>query len=570
MPRRAWLLALVVVQLSCARPGSVAPGLVDLQLLAFNDFHGTLEPGAGANGRIQTFETGGVEYFASHIKALRAGHPNSLIVSAGDNIGATPLLSALFHDEPTVEALGQAGLQISTVGNHEFDEGWWELYRMQHGGCHPVDGCQDQTPFAGARWTYLAANVVVDPAKVDQAKLKSSGWTRPADGPSTLFPASLVRTIDGVKVGFIGLVVRGVPYLVPPVAVQGLTFRTEVEAANDEVRRLTAQGVHTIIVLIHEGATPATDNYDSCEGVTGPVIDIAKGLSPEVDAVVAGHVHRAYNCTVDGKLVTSGASLGRLITDIELKIDRRTGDVVSKSARNTLVTRDVPKDAAITAIIDHYRPFYEKVGAQVVGSVTRELTRETNEAGEASLGDVVADAFLEAGRKATPGPAVASFLNVGSLRAGLVGSAGASAAAPREVSYAQAFGVLPFNNRLQVRTMTGEAIIRLLEQQFDNPGPGRDAVMQVAGITYRYDRRQPPGRRVVRESLQIDGKPLDPAARYRVISNDFVWAGGDAFTVATEGTDPVDVGADIDGFVEYLRARSPIQPGRLDRITQVP
>jgi 5'-nucleotidase len=562
-----WLIVALTVGLQAAcTHGHVAPRIVDVQLLAFNDFHGNLEPASGANGQIEGHVVGGVEYLATHVAQMRATNPNTVVVSAGDNIGATPFLSGMFHDEPSIEALNDVGLQISTVGNHEFDEGWWEVYRMQHGGCHPVDGCQDGTPFEGARFTYLSANVVLDPARVDPDKLKESGWTSP--GPaSTLFPASTIRTFDGVKIGFIGLVVHTAPDIVQPFATRGLTFRPEADAANEEVTRLTAQGVHTIIVLIHEGATPARDAYNGCEGVNGPVMEIAKALSPEVDAVVAGHVHRAYNCEVDGKLVTSGASLGRIVTDIQLHIDARTGDVVSKSANNVLVTRDVPKTPALTALIARYLPIAAKIGSRVVGTITTEIPREQNQNGEAALGDVVADAYLDAGRTAMPGPAEAAILNIGGLRAGLVGTVDGNR---RSVTYAQAFEVLPFGNRVQVKSVTGDTLIRWLEQQFDNPGPGRLTIMQVAGITYSFSLSRPPGQRVDRASLRVAGQPIDPSRRYRIASNDFVWNGGDAFTVATEGNDPVDVGADIDVFVSYLMTHPDVAPGRLDRFTKEP
>ncbi len=549
---------------ACARAS--APQLVDVQVLAFNDFHGNLEPASGGNGLIEGTTVGGVEYLATHIERLKVTNPNTVVVSAGDNIGATPFLSGMFHDEPTVEALSALGLQISTVGNHEFDEGWWEVYRMQRGGCHPVDGCQDQTPFAGAGYTYLAANVVVDPTGVDQGELRRSGWAA-VSPTNTLFPASTVRTFDGVRVGFIGVVVRTAPDIVQPFATRGLTFRSEVEAANEEVARLTRSGVKSIVVLIHEGATPGRDAYDGCESVSGPVMDIARDLSAEVDAVVAGHVHRAYNCTVAGKLVTSAASLGRIVTDIDLRIDRRTGDVVSKAARNVLVTRDVPRAAVLTSLIERYRPMAATVGAKVVGTIAAEMPREANQHGEAQLGDVVADAMLDAGREVTPGPAVAALANIGGIRAGLVGQPG-GAGGSRSVTYAQAFEVLPFGNRVQVRTVLGGTVLRWLEQQFDNPQPGRTTMMQVAGMSYSYDLTRPPGQRVRRDSLRIGGEALDVARRYRIVSSDFVWNGGDAFTAATESTEPVDVGADVDVFVAYLGKNPGLPPGRQDRLTR--
>lgn len=569
---------------SAAAP--VGTNWVDLQLLAFNDFHGTLEPATGGNGRVGVgagvgagaVEAGGVEFLASHIARLKAESPNTIVVAAGDSIGASTFLSGMFHDEPTIEALGEAGLQIATVGNHEFDEGWAELYRMQKGGCHPVDGCQDGTPFAGARFEYLSANVRLDPAQVDPQLLARSGW-RPSpstslgagsSGPQTLFPATTVREIDGVKVGFIGLVVQATADIVSPAGLRGVTFRPEAEAGNEAAAALVRQGVRTIIVVIHEGGDAATADVNGC-GITGPIIDIANGLSSEIDVIISGHTHNAYICTIGTKLVTSALSLGRLVTDVDLRIDRRTGDVVSKSARNVVVTRDVAKAAAITALIEHYRPFYATLGNRAVGTTTVPLTRAANAAGESALGDVIADAFLEATMGPLTGGAVLAFTNPGGIRADLVGQPSSAPGGPRAITFSNAFDTLPFGNRVVVRTLTGDALIRMLEQQFDNPTPGERKILQVsAGFSYRYDLARPRGQRIDGTSLTLGGRPVERAARYRVASSDFIWNGGDAFTVATEGTAPLDIGSDVDVFVEALQKHSPVAPGPQNRIIRTP
>jgi 5'-nucleotidase len=576
--RRAHVIPCIAAALAIAGctphvpPQSAATrsGVVDVQVLAFNDFHGHLDPPDGANGRIGATDAGGIEYLAAHLKQLRAANPNTITVSAGDNIGASPLLSGMFHDEPTIEALSDAGLDVSTVGNHEFDEGWWELYRMQKGGCHPVDGCQDGTPFAGARFAYLSANVLLDPNLVDASRLAASGWQPAAEGPQTLFPASTVRTIGGVKVGFIGLALEGTPAIVSPASVRGLTFRPEADAANEAAAALVRDGVRAILVLIHQGGRQSGGTYDTCENMSGPILDIVRALTPEIDVVISGHTHQAYNCRVDGRLVTSAASYGRLITDVDLRIDRTTGDVVSSSAHNVIVTRDVPKDASSAALIERYRPFAKTLGDRVVGSLAVELPRAQNAAGEAPLGDVVADAYLAAAR-AQPGGADAAFTNIGGIRGDLLAQPPATPNGPRPVSYAQTFAVLPFGNRVVVRTLTGEALLRLLEQQFDNPQPGAAKMLQVSsGVSYAYDRARPAGARIDRASVRVGGAPLDPARRYRIVTNDFVWGGGDGFTAAQEGVDPIDVGADVDVMVAYIAAHSPVPPAPLDRIRREP
>jgi 5'-nucleotidase len=470
----------------------------------------------------------------------------------------------MFHDEPTIEALNAAGLMLSAVGNHELDEGWWELYRMQHGGCHPVDGCQDRTPFAGATFAYLGANVLIDPAATDPAMLARSGWRPPRQGEQPLFPPSAVRTVGGVRVGFIGLTLETAPSILAPVFIRGLRFAHEATAANAEAARLRSQGVRAIVVLIHQGGITVNDaDYNGCDTLTGPIVDIVREMSADIDVVVSGHTHRAYNCTIGGKLVTSASWAGRLITDIDLQIDAATDRVVSKAARNLPVAHDVPKAAAETAIIDHYKPFAAAIGDRQVGSLVTTLAR--GDIGvETALGDLVADGMLEAARGAG---AVVAFQNPGGIRTDLARHPNVPAGEPSPITYADAFSVLPFGNVLVVRTMTGDAIVRLLDQQFDNPTPGRTTLLQVSrGFAYAYDPSKPKGSRIDRSSIRIDGRPLAPAERYRVVSNDFVWNGGDSFSVAREATDPVAIGADVDAFVDYLKKVSPVRAHTPDRI----
>lgn len=529
-----------------AAPSVPAGGTAAIQLLAFNDFHGNLEPPGGSNGRIGNTEAGGIAFFATHMARLRATNASTLIVSAGDNIGASPLLSGMFHDEPTIEALGEAGLDVSTVGNHEFDEGWTELVRMQTGGCHPVDGCQDQTPFSGARFAFLSANVLLDRGQ----------------GPRTLFPPFTVRDVGGVKVGLIGLVLKGAASLASPAGLKGVTFTGEVEAGNAAAAELTRQGVKTIVVLIHEGGVPSSQDPDGCD-VTGPIVDIANGLSSDIDVVVSGHTHRAYVCTMGTKLVTSAASFGRLITDIDLTIDRATGDVVSKTARNVVVTRDVPPHAGVTALVDRYRPFYTPLATRVVGTIAAEIRRAANDAGESALGDVIADMYLETGQAADP-TAVAAFTNSGGIRSDLVGQPPAAPGSPRTVLYSQAFDVLPFGNSVVVRTMTGDAVLRWLDEQVN-----RGVILQVSrGVSYTYDRARPEGQRLDRASVRIGGRPVVSGERYRIVSSDFLWSGGDGFKTTAEATDPVAAAIDIDAFVAYLTRHSPVAPGSRNRINR--
>jgi 5'-nucleotidase len=539
--------------LASARTSAVRAltGPVDVQLLAINDFHGNLEPPSGSSGRIGTTPAGGVEYLATHIAQMRATNPNTLVLSAGDVIGASPLLSGLFHDEPTIEAMNLLGLDYNAVGNHEFDEGAAELLRMQNGGCHPIDGCQDRDPFDGANFQFLAANVVRN------------------DNGKTLFPAYKIRSLAGAKVALIGVVLESTPTIVTPSGVAGLTFLDEAETINALVPKIEAKGVHAIVVLIHEGGIP-TGGYNECPGISGPIVDIVHRMSPDVDVVLSGHTHQAYNCQIDNKLVTSASSFGRLVTDVDLTIDRATGEVSRMSANNVIVTRDVAKDPAETALIGKYSAIAAPIGNRVIGSVTTDITRSTTPTGESALGDVIADAQLEATAPAGFGNAVAAFMNPGGIRAEVVFSQISGGEAPGEVTYAEAFNVQPFANSLVTMTLTGAQIDAVLEQQFDNPSLGQNRILQVSGgFAYTWDAAAPAGGRVDPSSIKINGIPVDPSGTYRVTVNNFLADGGDNFTVLGQGTDRLGGAIDLDALVDYFGAHSPVPPGPLNRITRV-
>lgn len=553
-------LAAVSLTAQAARDRS---STVDVQVLAINDFHGALEPPAGANGRVAGTAAGGVEYLATHLSRLKASHPNSILVSAGDNLGGTPLLSSLFHDEAAVEALNLTGLELSAVGNHDLDEGWWELYRMTKGGCHPVDGCQDGTPFDGARFSYLSANISLDPRKSDPARLAAAGITGTRVRP--LFTPYVIREFEGVKVGFIGLTLRGAPRIIMPESTRGLTFSPEPAAANTAAAELRRRGVDAIVVMMHEGGVQKGTDPDGCEGISSDIVSLVNQMSNDIDVVVSGHSHAAYNCAIGTKLLTSASSSGRVVTDIELTLQRGSGRLVAKHARNIIVSRDVDPSPTVTALIAHYRPLVAKVGGRVVGTVTATLPRAFNDAGESALGDVVADGMLEMARNTPGAGGDVAFMNQGGLRSDLAATAGA---VPSPVTYAQLFEVLPFGNVVVAKTLTGDGLVQMLEQQFG--ADGRFRILQPsAGFTYAYDTTRPRGERVDRASIRINGAPLVPGAKYRVVSIDFIWNGGDEFGIGPSATDPVTVGTDVDAFEAFVTKHSPVAPGPRDRVRKL-
>ncbi|HNB51111.1 MAG TPA: bifunctional metallophosphatase/5'-nucleotidase [Anaerolineales bacterium] len=543
---------LAASQIAIAAP----PRTVDVQILALNDFHGNLMPPSGSSGVVNGVPAGGVEYLATHIANLRAQNPRTVVVSAGDMVGASPLLSALFHDEPTIEAFNLIGLDFNAVGNHEFDEGWTELVRLQEGGCHPVDGCLDGDDFAGADFQFLAANVVRK------------------DNGHTIFPAYKLRSFAGVKVAFIGMTLEGTPSIVSPAGIADLNFLDEAETVNALVPKLKALGVETIVVLIHEGGTQVTAPPvlpNGCVGMTGPIVDIVNNFDDEVDVVISGHTHQAYNCVIDGKLVTSASSFGRLVTKIDLTLDKETGEAISMVADNRIVTRDVPKDTLLTALIDKYNLIAAPLANRVVGTITADINRTANAAGESALGDVIADGQLDATNDPGFGDAVMAFMNPGGIRADLVYAQISGTELPGEVTYGEIFNIQPFGNSLVTLTLTGAQIDTMLEQQFVGCGQTSNRILQVStGFSYTWSLSGGPCNKVDPATIMLNGVVIDPTASYRVTVNSFLADGGDNFFVLKDGTDRLGGDVDLDAFEKYFANYSPLTPGTLTRITVVP
>lgn len=536
----------------------IACGEVSVQLLAFNDFHGNLRPPSGSSGRIQTgpnaavdrVDAGGVEFMATHMQQLAAQNPNTLVVAAGDVIGATPLLSALFHDEPTIESMNLLGLDIASVGNHEFDEGPDELLRMQLGGCHPTDGCLDGDDFAGAAYNYLAANVI------------------DTESDETLLPPYEIRRFGNASIAFIGMTLEGTPLVTTPSGVAGLQFLDEAETVNALVPELRARGVEAIVVLLHEGGAQ-TGLFNECTGISGALFQIVQNFDDAVDVVVAGHTNAAHICDIDGKIVTSAASFGRLITDIDLVIDENTGDVVEGVANNVIVTRNVALDADQTALITRYETIAAPLANRIVGSIATTLVRAANAAGESQMGDLIADAQLAASVGAS---AEIAFMNPGGIRTDLVFEQISGGEAPGQVTYGELFAVQPFSNNLVTLSLTGAQIDTLLEQQWRSAG-GVEAppmMLQVSSsFRYAYDAARPLGDRVDPASVTVAGQPLDLGASYRVTVNSFLADGGDGFAVLRDGTDRVGGQLDVDALEAFVTANSPYAAPALDRITRL-
>ena len=525
---------------------------VDLRILAINDFHGYLRPPSGGIRisdpddvtRKIAVPAGGAEHMATLVKELRRGRKNTIFVAAGDLIGASPFLSAMFHDEPTVESLSMMGLELASVGNHEFDEGKAELKRMQNGGCHPVDGCQGPHAFLGAKFHYLAASTIE----------KDTG--------KTIFPPYEIRQFDGIPVGFIGLTLKGTPDIISPTSAAGLEFRDEADTVNASVAELKARGVEAIVVLIHEGGFPIGD-YNECPGISGAIVEITKKFDSAVDVVVSGHTHQAYVCQIDGRLVTSGDKYGTLVTAIDLKLDPKTRDVVSARADNVIVrSNSLPKDARQTALIEAYDKVSAPIANRRAGSITETLSRVPGAAGESALGDIIADAQLAATKADGNGGAVIAFTNPGGIRTDIVRKEDGA------VTYAELFASQPFRNQLVTLSLTGGQIRNMLEQQWLDPR--RPRILQVSkGFRYTWDAAKPYGEHVIAASISLNGELVDPLRSYRVTVNNYLSVGGDGFTVLKEGTAQRFGVFDADALYTYFQANSPIAPVATERIARL-
>jgi 5'-nucleotidase len=524
---------------------------VELRILAINDFHGYLRPFAGGiriadpadQTRKTTVPAGGAEHMATLVKQLREGHKNNVFVAAGDLIGASPFLSAMFHDEPTIESLSMMGLAIASVGNHEFDEGKDELLRMQNGGCHPTDGCQGPHPFKGAQFRYLAASTIE----------KSSG--------KSLFPPYAIREFDAIPVAFIGLTLKGTANIVSPSGIAGLEFRDEAETVNALVPELRARGVEAIVVLIHEGGLPA-GGINDCPGISGPIVEIVKKFDSAVDLVISGHTHQAYVCEIAGRLVTSADKYGTLVTAIDLQLDPATRDIVARVAENHIVHTTLAREADQTTLIAAYDKLSAPIANRPAGSITETLSRVPNTAGESPLGDVIADAQLAATRSENTGGAVIAFTNPGGVRADIVKKVDGA------VSYGDVFAAQPFRNQLVTMTLTGQQLKDALEQQWAEPK--RPRVLQVSrGFSYTWDNSMGDGARIIAETMALNDSRIDPAARYRVTVNNYLADGGDGFVAFTQGSEKLTGIYDVDALYEYFRKQSTVAPGPANRIARM-
>jgi 5'-nucleotidase len=523
----------------CASAPATAPrGPVELNLVAINDFHGNLEaskytlaPDGG--DKKQTIQAGGIDVLKGALDAFRKEDKDLLFVAAGDLVGASPAMSSMFADEPSIEAMNRMGLVASSLGNHEFDQGSKELLRQQHGGCdspRPAKACQLSKDFRGAGFTYLAANVV------------------DARTGKNLVPGWRIVDVKGVKVGLVGAVLKDTPSVAVASAIKGLSFLDEADAINKVLPEMRAQGAQVFVVLIHEGGHTG-DAFDkvNCDGLEGPIVGIVKRLDPAIRLVITGHSHKGYLCKVDGRTVTQADAAGHLLSRIKMTVEPDSGRVDDIQVRNVVMAPGAytPDAQMATYLRDVRARSTAELAKPVAKIAAANLARKEGESGESPLGDVIADAAVAATREQG---VQLGFMNPGGIRKDLeAGSNGV-------VSFGQAQAVLPFGNTLVVMDITGAQLRAMLEQQWDRPNKDQYMLQVSRGLSYAWDSTRPVGQRLVPGSLKVNGMPVDENKPYRIVANNFLADGGDNFPALAKGVNRQDTGLrDLDALIAWLK-----------------
>jgi len=518
---------------------------VELQLLSTNDFHGRLNSQLVAGS-----PAGGAAWLSAYLQRAKATNPkNTLIMDGGDMVGATPLESQYFEDRPTIDVANAIGYDNVTFGNHEFDSG--------------KDRLAEQVEWA--RYAYWSANVI-----------------DVATGLPYLHPAPYeIFKLNGVKVGVINLTTESTPTIVNPTGIEGLSFESTVDTANMAVAELKARNVETIVLVGHLGTdrclpTPAP----GCDGntlITNPdnvaqneAAKLARQVDDEVDVIVAGHTHQGVNTIIDGKRVVEAYSYGTAYSDVDLTVSRATGDVVASTANivttwhfNRDGTPAITPDPVVQGIVDRANAAVAPIKNEVVGQTNVDLTRTqvpartaSSPGGESNLGDVITDAMNRRADELEGGAVNFAFTNSGGIRSDILAG---------EITRGEVIEAFPFQNTLATVTLTGAQVRQVLEQG----ASGAHGMIQVSGLRFGYNPSLPVGSRVTSVTVAATGQPLDLAATYRVVTNDFMYNGGDEYVTFKQGTNPVIYSAELlsDTLVAYFRAASPFTQQIEGRIT---
>jgi len=517
---------------------STPQGPVTLNLVSLNDFHGNLEPSRyvlkHADGKEEVMRAGGAEAVAAALQAWRKEDKDLLLVSTGDIVGASPALSSLWADEPTIEVMNMLDLRASAVGNHEFDGGRKELLRQQNGGCdspHPTRACKFTPDFGGAKFTYLGANVI------------DSATGKP------VVPGFRIEDVKGIKVGLVGVVLKDTPNMVVASGVAGLQFGDEAEAINRALPAMRAAGAQVIVALVHQGGrTVESPLQAGCSQLKGDIVDVVKKIDPSVKLVLTGHSHQGYLCNVDGRTVTQADTAGHLLTRVSMQVEPKTGAVSNLVVKNVVMKPgEYPADPKMTAFVAQVKERSKEALMRPIAKVAgAPVLRKTNDAGESVLGNMIADAALDSVRHLG---AQLAFMNNGGIRRDL------EAGPDGTVAFGQVQVVLPFGNTTVVMDLTGAQIRALLERQWADGVDSNSSVLQISeGFSYAWDPKRPAGSRLVPGSLKLNGKEMQDDATYRIATNNFLAEGSDGYPEFGKGTARVDTGMrDLDGFIAFLK-----------------
>ncbi|MFZ6749313.1 bifunctional metallophosphatase/5'-nucleotidase [Undibacterium sp. Ren11W] len=552
------LLSVLSLLFSCAS-ATKQQGSADITIFSFNDFHGNLQaeqpvpymaPVHDAHGHAGApTAAGGYAYFASMLKQRRAAVGPSILVGAGDLMGASPIASAMLRDEPVIAALNQLGLSVTALGNHEFDAGGAALQAKLAGVC-PANGCAFPG-FSGAKYDYIAANVI--------NKSDGQTWVKPY----------VIRQVGEFKVAFIGALTSDTPNLVAGDGVKDLQFEEEANTINRYVPEIQRQGVAAIVLLIHEGASyqgAANDASYACEGLQGPIIAISKKLDKAISLVVSGHTHQGYTCKIDGRLLVQARSYGAYLTETTLTIDRSSQQVIKAVASNHLIEQSkLSADPEAQQLLTQVASLTAMVRTRPVTRLSAALTR-ASEPGQfdSSLGNVIADAQLKFAKSV--GNADFAMMNAGGIRSDLaLGKQGQ----PAEINYGDIYAVQPFGNTLISMRLNGEQILALLQQQWQGGSKAAPKKLFVSdGFSYRWKFGAEPANML--QDVRLHGQPLDIQKQYTVVVNSFLADGGDGFTVFRQGTERRVLGRDLEAFEHYMHAQGADLTGlKTDRVQRL-
>ncbi|MCA1058801.1 5'-nucleotidase C-terminal domain-containing protein [Rossellomorea aquimaris] len=506
MSYQKWILMVLLVTIyfiGSSFSSSDGEQMIPVQLLGMNDFHGQLETYRTVEGK----KVGGAEYLAAYVKKMKEENDSTLLVHAGDMVGGSAPISSLKQDEPTVEFMNKIGFDVGTVGNHEFDEGVKEMQRLLNGGKHQKTG-----EFSGATFPYTVANVID----------KKSG--------KPILPPYVIKKVNGIPIGFIGIVTTETKDIVLPEGIESIEFKDEVESINETVKELKGKGVQSIVVLAHVSAFSEKDGTLP----SNELVDYAPLIDDEVDVIFGGHNHQYANTIVDGKLIVESYSYGTAFSDVDLKIDPETKDIVEKKATIVQTFHDgIEPDKEIQNMVRNYGKEQSALLNQVVGYSEEAFTKHKHKGGERTLGSIIADSHRQAMN------ADFGFMNPGGIRADIPEG---------ELRWGQLYTMLPFGTHLVKMNLTGSQIKDVLEQQWTG---NFKTILQPSGLHFTWIKDAPPGEKIVSVTDQ-DGTPINPDETYSVAITNYLATGGDGFSAFKKGTNVVSGPLTLDSFIAYI------------------